>query len=285
MQDEPELAREIASQYPDWVDYHGHGGMTALETASTFNRQSSARTLIGLGASVHVGSGGETPLHSAARRGHAQMCQLLLDSKASVNRFASDGYLPIHLAMKYGRVDCASVLLRAGAAPFAEDNSGRQAIHYALQNSSAVFGQLLDACNALVNAKTKIGKSLIHVAAKTGSVDAIRTLVARGADVDEVWMGKERTPAKGTRRLSETPLLAAVHGDQPAAVAVLLELGADLEFRNAQGLDALQLAQDLDADASLRVLRTFQARKSLESQRGARGRKLVGGNKAGSVRL
>ena len=54
---------------------------------------------------------GSTPLHHAARTGHWQICEVLLEKKA--NPFCEDGYglNPLELSIKYQQGQCSQVLL------------------------------------------------------------------------------------------------------------------------------------------------------------------------------
>jgi ankyrin repeat protein len=93
--------------------------------------------------------------------------------------------------------------------------------------------------------------SPLHDAAVAGDVDAIRRLVADGADLDA---------RDGAGR---TPVMAATVAHQAEAVQVLLEAGADVDLRDdrldnpflyagAEGLlDILRLANEAGADPAL----------------------------------
>jgi ankyrin repeat protein len=56
-------------------------------------------------------SEGNTPLHSAAFKCHADVVRLLLEHKADVKAADSDGDTPLHLAASCGRLDVVRLLL------------------------------------------------------------------------------------------------------------------------------------------------------------------------------
>ena len=58
-----------------------------------------------------IGFFGETPLHEAARGGHDDILQLLLNHGASVNAVDNDGDTPLHDAAREGHVKCVKVCL------------------------------------------------------------------------------------------------------------------------------------------------------------------------------
>ena len=74
------------------------------------------------------------------------------------------------------------------------------------------------------------GTTAMHHAAFSGQVDALRSLLAAGADVNAVT--KDR----------ETPLMVAVTCGHTEAVRFLLANGADSDIRDANGLTASQRA-------------------------------------------
>jgi ankyrin repeat protein len=59
---------------------------------------------------------GNSPLHTAAHRGHVEACKLLLSiGKANPNPHNKDGWTPMHFAARLGFDDVIRVLIGAGA--------------------------------------------------------------------------------------------------------------------------------------------------------------------------
>jgi len=56
-----------------------------------------------------------TPLHGAARNGHAKICQALIEFGAKVDVVDDKGWTPFGMAVSKGHEDCVRVLLDAGA--------------------------------------------------------------------------------------------------------------------------------------------------------------------------
>jgi uncharacterized protein len=84
---------------------------------------------------------------------------------------------------------------------------------------------LLDAEPSVVNMRTPDGFTLLHLAAFFAGADAVRLLLARGADVD----------AHGTGWMTGTALHSAVSAGDPDAVRALIEAGAELDARQSGG--------------------------------------------------
>jgi ankyrin repeat protein len=97
------------------------------------------------------------------------------------------------------------------------------------------------------------GWTPLHLAAYTGRAEAARALVSRGAPVDAV----------STNATKNTPLCAALAGSgDHEIVRLLLEAGADPNFRAELGVTPLHLAASRGADALVHQLLEHGAEKA-----------------------
>ncbi|MBI3554182.1 MAG: ankyrin repeat domain-containing protein [Elusimicrobia bacterium] len=95
-----------------------------------------AGLLIRRGARVNIKmKGGESPLHGAARSGHAALVRLLLRHNADPNAADKRGKTPLHAAAWRGQEAVARILVAAGGRPKAKDNAGKTPAYYAEKNS------------------------------------------------------------------------------------------------------------------------------------------------------
>ena len=95
---------------------------------------------------------GYTPLHYAARKGHVQLCQLLLRNKAQVDPFAGESAAtPLHRACGAGHVEVSDAPGTASRAPFL-----RAAVCIPSFNSPALDNHYSEGLNAQV-AKLLLG--------------------------------------------------------------------------------------------------------------------------------
>jgi ankyrin repeat protein len=180
---------------------------TLLHQAVLMGKVDVVKMLLAQGVAVSVSDSlyGSTPLHEAARRGYAEILELLLEADARV-------------AMR--------------------DKSGATALHTAAGHGQAVAAKLLLDHAADVNARDQGGVTSLHYAVSVGDVELARLLIERGAKVDA------RTNESWDMAGDMTPLhLAAAAGDL-ALVSMLIEAGADINAANADGQTPMNLAAE-----------------------------------------
>lgn len=99
------------------------------------------------------GRSGYTPLHFAAREGHLEVVQLLIERGAHIDaQTTAGGATPLHRAAFMGRTDVVKALLNGGADPTIRDADGQTALHKAnAQSRASVASVLLQACPELLD--------------------------------------------------------------------------------------------------------------------------------------
>ena len=148
--------------------------------------KAAVKALLKDGADVNAAQGdGMSALHWAADRGDAELAEILLYAGASTSAQTRIGqYTPLHLAGKSGNAAVAAALLKAGADVNARStNSGVTALHMAASSGNPAVVNLLIDAKAEVNAKeNEAGQTPLIFAAGLNRVEAIKALLARGAD-------------------------------------------------------------------------------------------------------
>ena len=117
---------------------------------------------------------------------------------------------------------------------------------------------LLDVDPSLVDARTPDGFTLLHLAAFFAGADAVRLVLARGADVD----------AHGTGWMTGTALHSAVSAGDADAVRALLDAGADVDARQQGGYTPLHGAAHNGHAGIVRALLEAGADPSLTNDEG-----------------
>lgn len=155
---------------------------------------------------------------------------LLMDAGADIHGRNTSGMTPLIASAMSGLVDVMERLVAEGADVNARANDGRTALHFAKDGAST---RLLLARGASVSARTVHGHIPLHggYGFWGDDLDRIRALIESGADVD------------ATTGSGRTPLMNAVEYGSPAAIDVLLDLGAAPQGTDAFGASMMDLAR------------------------------------------
>jgi ankyrin repeat protein len=195
-------------------------GVFAQESSSTRGAVAGARAT-GRNAEVTAPqSDGSTALHWAVYANDATEAARLIAAGANVNARNNFGVSPLALASKQGNAATINLLVKAGAAPNDPANfvnSAETPLMHAARSGSVDAVKALLAAGADVNAKeTWNGQTALMWAAAEGHAPVVQALIAGGADIR---MGSNA----GT-----TPLIFAVRKGDMASVNALLAAGADV---------------------------------------------------------
>ena len=172
--------------------------------------------------SLPIGLAGaaEPPLVQAAKRQDRPAIRALLQARADVNARQGDGATALHWAAHWSDVETADLLVRAGANPDAVNDLGVAPLSLACTNASAPMVRRLLEAGANPNA-TGVRVPPIMICARTGSVEAVRELIARKADVNA------REPLR-----DQTALMWAVAQNHADVARTLIEAGAGVRARS-----------------------------------------------------
>ncbi|MEZ0223872.1 MAG: ankyrin repeat domain-containing protein [Alphaproteobacteria bacterium] len=170
----------------------------------------------------------DTPLHTAARNGHAELALYLVKRGAPLEAPSACRQTPLLLALERGGVKTALALIDAGASIHAMTNQGQSVMDYAIwYGHLAVVLRLHQA-----GIPPQTGNDPMHAAAYMGQTDVMKFLQVNGIPPD----GGDR---HGHGR---TPLMEAASFGKSAALQQLLDWGADYNARDAEGQTATEIA-------------------------------------------
>ena len=167
---------------------------------------------------------GDARLADAVQRSDRATVRTLLQQKADVNATQVDGMTALHWAARQNDLETVQMLIKAGANVNTVTRYGVTPIYLASLNGNAAMIDtfLREGLRAGIDANTANpgGETALMTAARTGSLDAVRLLIDRGATVN----------AKEKER-GQTALMWAVLENHPEVARLLIEKGADV---NAQ---------------------------------------------------
>ena len=269
----------------------------AFYSAIRANDLAALRSMLAKGADPNVADprGGSTPLMHAVAVGSIESMKLLVDNKANVNavngagltalmmavtdidkvRLLLDAGADVNVATKRGRTalmlaaasdDSAPIvrlLMARGANPKAVDVIKGTALHQAVRGGDlATIRMMLDA-GLGANDANFAGFTPLMGAAFTGSVEGVKLLLSKGANVNAVSDdGSFQKVKAGTIALGNwTALLAAATLGSPEMIRALLDAGADVNARDVRGMTPLMLAVATDRQSAA-VIRTLINRKA-----------------------
>ena len=190
-----------------------------------------------------------TPLHEAARDGHAGIVRALLADGAEVDARAEGEVTPLHLAATLGHTATSRALIEGGANVNARAEGKTTPLHYAATFGHTATVRALIEGGANVNARAEGKATPLHSATAAGMYLALRDADTKvDTDVHE-WMARfedlakmpgfnpldktfVRTRMADTAALIDTGLISA--GNQTETIRALLAGGADV-YARAEG--------------------------------------------------
>lgn len=248
------------------------GGETVLMTAARTGKAGAVNALIKRGADVNAKERrGQTALMWAAADGNAEVVDLLINAGADIHATLSDsGFTPFFFAVRDGRADVVRVLLNAGAdvneamqprkVTGKGPRKGTSALLLAVENGHFELALALIDAGADPNDQ-RSGFTPLHTitwvrkpdrgeddgdpapvgSGTLNSLQFIRKLVKRGADVNARLKTGKGAPGSYSR-IGATPfLMAAARADTPY-MRLLVELGADPLLPNVDNCTPLMVA-------------------------------------------
>ncbi|XP_054762960.2 transient receptor potential cation channel subfamily A member 1-like [Lytechinus pictus] len=215
--------------------------LALLHHASINNRDFIARELLSRGADVDVTELDikATPLHAAARMNSADVAHVLLARCADVNKRTTGGMTPLHISARRGHVEITKILVTLGKADVsAIDNDECTPLHLAATNGSMGVCKLLVEHGAYIRAKDANYYTPLMKAVMNGHIDLINMFLETAKKtcipVGDYLMDEDNE--------SNTSLHLAVSKRRTEVIQRLLDNGVDVNVRKKNGMTPIHIA-------------------------------------------
>lgn len=172
-------------------------------------------------AASRASAGANPPLIDAVKNRDTAAVTALLKQHADVNARQGDGTTALHWAVHLDDLKTAELLIAAGAQVNAANDVGVTPLYLSCTNRNPAMVLKLLAARADPNATLLSGESVLMNCARAGDVDAVKALIAQGANVNV------KEPAH-----QQTALMWAAAQRHGRVVATLVENGADVRARS-----------------------------------------------------
>ncbi|XP_062604985.1 uncharacterized protein LOC134266775 [Saccostrea cucullata] len=201
--------------------------VSPLMVTSLHGHCSIVRYLLQQGASVNYqNENGISPLHEACQRGHLEVIKILLSNGAKVNSRDTDEETPLSLACRNDFIEIADQLLCNGADINLQDSQGLTPIHKSISDWNIKTVEFLTERNCDINIVSRRGDTPFSLACFYGNCAIVRLLIEKGINRQQLQDGMLKACVKGNKGI----------------ISILLEYGAEINWKNTQGLTALHIS-------------------------------------------
>ena len=184
--------------------------------------------------------GGMTALLHAARQGHAEAVEALLDAGTDIDQVSADGTTPMFIAALNGHFDLVLALLERGADPNLANHA----------NGTPLFATI----NQQWIPKTGYAQPNVHLQQNATHMEVMEALLRAGADPNarlskRLWFTQYGGSILSVNMTGATPFWRASYAADVAAMRLLVAYGADHRVPTQRPPARRRIAWDEDPGA------------------------------------
>ncbi|XP_052806713.1 uncharacterized protein LOC128235969 [Mya arenaria] len=260
-----------------YTDHSGKGTSTALLIATNKGFLKAVTLLLEVGANQRVGGLYARPIDVAAMRGDLQILKELVNANPDiVNECGDHGMIPLMIACQAGKLDVVQFLISCAKDTVNEtDKLGRNAVHIAVSygQQNVLKFLLQQYLNADVNAQCHNGETSLVIAIKENKPVCFQILLKCLKDRKvtknnmALFQAIEQRSKQFLKQLIDqgynldvkdksygTPLSFAIQKGFTDMVTLMIEWGADVNYKSISGFSPLHHACRAKSLQTLRIL-------------------------------
>uniref|UniRef100_A0A1X7TPW6 Uncharacterized protein n=1 Tax=Amphimedon queenslandica TaxID=400682 RepID=A0A1X7TPW6_AMPQE len=244
-----QVVKLLLSKDPD-INIQDNHGLTALMLASHNGHHQVVELLLSKDPDIDIqDDDGWTALMIASRYGHHQVVELLLSKDPDINIQNNNGWTALMLASSNGHHQVVELLLSKDPDINIQNNNGWTALMLASSNGHYQVVELLLSKDPDINIQNNEGVTALMFASSNGHHQVVELLLTAAAEGDlgtlfsmiyEVGMSPGTPLVAGI-----TPLMIAASCGHIELVEALIKAGADVNKRNDDGMNALDIVNDI----------------------------------------
>jgi len=256
------------------------GGFSCLHLAVQSNSLEIVKLLLDKGCDIDVRNLQlATPLYLACQLNSHPIIKHLLDKKANIELKDSDFTTPLHVASKHGHLEAISWLLKFKCDVTETDKDDRTCLMWAAdENQTEAIKMLLQKpkIRLMIEERDKYNNTALHLAATKGHTNTVKLLLEFRASADmrndddrttlhmaslnghhsiiPDLIRRDRSVINVGDEESNSALHLACIGGNTQCIQVLIQLGANIELRNAKQWTPLDCAAAYGWEKAAKVL-------------------------------
>ena len=244
----------------------------ALHRAANGGHVEVVKVLLDRGAAIDAMTDEKwTALHQAANGGHVEVVKVLLDRGAAIDAMTDCKWTALHQAANGGHVEVVKVLLGRGAAIDAMTDQKRTALHWAARLNYVKVAKVLLDRGVSIDATDETGQTALHTACLDLRNNILQLGISR-VELVKVLLARSTSTNNSIIDIADKSGDTALHcalrhsRERGEIVRLLLDNGADIDWKNVHGQTVVDIARELDWEHGVTLLTSTSTARARNPQ-------------------